>query len=485
MKLRTLSVLGAVVIAGAPIAGAPLAAQEYAKIATTIEPVKEVALAIADVKLASTLEYKYVLGGHAKIAGQEAWYQGDAADSAYRAAYGLFSRQEYRTAADRFNDVRTRFPQTRYFCDAAYYEAFARYRLGTPNDLRTAYRVLDGMGNRCAGASRSEDVPELAARVDAVLARLGDSDANERVRRAASQGRSVCDREERNVKVQALSALAQMDPEGAKSVLNTVLNTRDECNAAVRREALQLVARTADAGAVALLARTARNDPNEDTRMAAVEWLARVGNDAAYSAVEELMRTSTDERVQTAAARGMARSDSPRAQATIRALVERRDVSERLRMSVISSMASQGNTPTEYWRSLYGKVESEELRRAIVGAVNRESDDGMQFLLGVARGANEPSSVRAAAISRVRQTAPIADLYRLFEAADSRGVRLSIVAGLGSRKEPEATDRLIDIAKRGTDPEVRASAIRYLGQPARRDDPKVRKALADILGGES
>ena len=48
--------------------------------------------------------------------------------------------------------------------------------------------------------------------------------------------------------------------------------------------------------------------------------------------IEELMRTSTDERVQIAAARAMARSESPRAQTTVRALVERRDVAERLRV---------------------------------------------------------------------------------------------------------------------------------------------------------
>jgi HEAT repeat protein len=305
------------------------------------------------------------------------------------------------------------------------------------------------------------------------------------VRRAAGEGRRVCDREERNVKIQALSALAQMDPEGAKPILGTVLALKDDCSAAVRREALQLVARNNDAGSVALLARSAKTDPDFDTQVAAVEALSRVNTDAAYAAMEDLLRTATDERVQAAAARAMARSDNPRAQATVRALAERKDVAERLRIFAINSMASNGSTTTEYWRSLYGKVESDELRRAIVNAVNRNSDDGTQFLLGVARGANESPSVREMAISRVRQSAPIADLYKLFETADSRSIRQSIVSGLAARREPEATDRLIDIAKRGTDPEVRATAIRYLGQPARRDDPKVRKALADILGGQS
>jgi HEAT repeat protein len=304
------------------------------------------------------------------------------------------------------------------------------------------------------------------------------------VRRAASQGRGVCDREERNVKIQALSALAQMDAEGAKPILNQVLTLRDDCSAPVRREALQLLSRSADAGVIATLARVARTDPDYETQAAAVEWLSRIATEPAFAAIEELLRTATDERLQSAAARAMARNDNARAQTTVRALAERRDVSERLRAYVIQSMASNGNTPTEYWRSLYPKVESDELRRAVINAVNRTSDEGMAFLLSIARDATVSPSVRELAISRVRQTAPIADLYRLFEAADTRSIRQSIVSGLAARREPEATDRLIDIAKRGTDPEVRSSAIRYLGQPARRDDPKVRKALADILGGQ-
>jgi HEAT repeat protein len=417
--------------------------------------------------------------------GQSSWYHDDPADSAYRAAYQLFSRQEYRAAAERFSEVRTKYPTTRYLCDASYFEAFARYRIGTPTDLRTARKVLDGMDARCAGASRLKDVPELIARIDGALARLGDNDATERVRRAARDGQSVCDREERNVKIQALSALAQMDGDGARPILEKVLAQKDECSAPVRREALQLVARNADAGVVPMLTRSARNDPDAETRMAAVEALGRIQADPAYAAIEELLRTSTDEHVQVAAVRAMGKSESPRAQATVRALAERQDVAERLRASVIASMGSRGGTPTEYWRSLYGKVESDELRRAVVNAVDRTTPDGVQFLVAVASDPAAPSSVRSLAVSRARQNASIADLYKLFEASDTRSVRQAIVSGLASRREPEATDRLIDIAKRGTDPEVRAAAIRYLGQPARRDDPKVRKALADILGGQS
>jgi HEAT repeat protein len=245
------------------------------------------------------------------------------------------------------------------------------------------------------------------------------------------------------------------------------------------------VARGSDPASVALLARSAKTDPDYETQAAAVDALSRVNTDAAFAAMEDLLRTATDERVQAAAARVMAKSDNPRAQATVRALAERKDVAERLRMYAINSMASNGATTTDYWKSLYGKVESDDLRRAIVNAVNRTSDEGMAFLLAIARDTSESASVRDLAISRIRQNAPIADLYRLFESAGSRSMRQSIVGGLAARREPEATDRLIDIAKSGTDPEVRATAIRYLGQPARRDDPRVRKALADILGGQS
>jgi len=423
-----------------------------------------------------------VVAAHPRQEMPQQWYQEDPADSLYRVAYTLFSRQIYRPAADRFAEVRSKFPNTRYFCDAAYYEAFSRYRLGTHTDLRVAHRVLDSMGSRCrTGSRRSADVPQLTARVNSALARLGDQDAAERVRRDATEGQNLCDTEERDVRIQALSALAQMDPARAQPVLRELLNSRDACSAPIRRQAIGLIARSNDAEAAAILGMVARNDPSRDNQLEAVRALSRISNETAYRALEAFFRSSADERVKAEAARSLARNDDPRARATVRALVERNDVEERIRAAVIGALASK-EMPVDYWRSLYSKLESEGLRSAVVFALARsDTDEAKAFLLSVARNPQESHSTREVALSRVGSTASVSDLYRIFTTADSRSMRLTIVRILAGRSEPEATDRLIDIAKSGTDPEVRRAAINALSQDGRKNDAKVIRALGEIV----
>lgn len=419
----------------------------------------------------------------AVTAARQTWYRDDPADSLYRVAHGLFSRHEYRAAAERYAEVRAKHPASRYFCDAAYYEAFARYRLGTPADLRTAYAVLEGSGERCSDAARRADVPELRSRIDGALARLGDGAAAERVRRAASQGLSVCDREEQNVKIEALSALAQMEPETAAPVLRNVLNSTDECLAPVRRQALGLVARRNDGESVALLSTAARTDPNRTNQLEAVRALSRMNTDASYAAIEAVMRTTTDERLQMEMVSTLARSDQARAQTIARTLIDRSDVSPRVRLAAISALATRREVPTEYWRSAYGRMETDDLRRAVMAALARQNtEEAQQTLLGIARNPAEPTAIRTNAIARVQATAPLDGIYGLLSSADSRSLRLAIVNALASRKEPEATDRLIEIARTNTDPDVRAAAIRALSRTPRREDPRVARALGEIVG---
>lgn len=414
---------------------------------------------------------------------RQTWYRDDPADSLYRVAHGLFSRHEYRAAAERYSEVRAKHPDSRYFCDAAYYEAFARYRLGTPADLRTASAVLEGSSDRCSDATRRADVPELRSRIDGALARSGDGAAAERVRRTASQGLTVCDREEQNVKIEALSALSQMEPETAAPVLRNVLNSKDECLAPVRRQALGLVARRNDGESVTLLSAAARTDPNRTNQLEAVRALARMNTDASYAAIEAVMRTTTDERLQTEMVSTLARNEQPRAQMIVRTLIDRNDVSPRVRVSAINALATRREVPTEYWRSAYGRMDTDDLRRAVMAALARQNtDEAQQVLLGIARSPAEPTAIRTNAIARVQGTAPLDGIYGLLTSADSRSLRLAIVNALASRNEPEATARLIEIARTNTDPDVRAAAIRALSRSPRREDPRVARALGEIIG---
>ena len=69
--------------------------------------------------------------------------QRDAADSVYRAAREALSGGDYPRAAGLFAQITRRFPRSPYAADAMYWEAFARYRQGADENLRSALALLE------------------------------------------------------------------------------------------------------------------------------------------------------------------------------------------------------------------------------------------------------------------------------------------------------------------------------------------------------
>src|SRR5688500_5168225 len=65
------------------------------------------------------------------------WLQGDPADSIYKSAYELLNRGEWRRAASGFAAIPQRYPNSGYASDALYWHAFALYRIGSTEDLKT------------------------------------------------------------------------------------------------------------------------------------------------------------------------------------------------------------------------------------------------------------------------------------------------------------------------------------------------------------
>jgi HEAT repeat protein len=226
----------------------------------------------------------------------------------------------------------------------------------------------------------------------------------------------------------------------------------------------------------------AKNDPDASVRGEAIGYLARQPGERVVDALEDLLRTSNDERVQRSAVRALSSHESPRARRSLRALIERTDVPEQLRREAIGSFERERSSAEDaaYIRSLYGRLESEKLKESVINAVGRlGGTDNEQWLANLVKNPNEAMQLRAAALNRLgRTTLPIAEFSKMYDAATERGIREQVMNVLAYRKEPEATDKLIDIARTGTDPQLRRLAINYL---TRKNDPRTQKLLLEIL----
>lgn len=436
------------------------------------------------------------------------WAQGDPADSLYRVAREALMHGDYGHAARLFGDLVQKYPKSVYFSNAQYYEALARYKVGTTDDLRQAARILEPLAkttsvSTSAGASRGSgmnyayadsrrraddsEIAALYARVNGVLAQRGDRDAAAKITAISSPaGSAPCDQEDIQVRTEALNALSQMDPASATPILRRVVERKDDCSASLRRSAVFMLGRRADADAASILIGVAKSDPNATVRAEAINFLPRMPGDAPLATLEEILRSDQDERIQRAAVRALTSSDNPKARSTMRSLIDRKDAPVNLRIEAVTSLSSDRATTDDaaYLRSLYARADNDRLKEAIIGTVSRIGGaDNDQWVLGIVRNPNEPSALRSAALSRYSRssTVSIADLAKLYDSADSYDLRSRVVSILGSRKEPEATDKLVDIARNSTDVSMRKEAISAL---ARKNDPRTTQLLLDIVDGK-
>lgn len=409
----------------------------------------------------------------------------DPADSLYNVARDAMNRGEYRRSAELFMQVQSKYPRSSKISAAAYYEAFMRYRIGTTEELKSALKILTEKATSSSSSSSvNQEISVLTTRVRGALAARGDNEQARIVAQEAQKG--GCDREDMQVRAEALSALAQSDMNAATPMLRRVLDKKDPCTLELRRSALRILLRRADTAATSAAISVARNnDETVELRVDAVNYLSRLPGDNALSTLEDLMRNSNEREVQRAAVRSLSSTENTRARSTVRMIIERSDVSEELRAEALSSFSKDRSTPEDaaYLRTLFGKMQSERLKNSVLSAIARiGGQENDQFLLGVARNVGESSDVRTTAISRLARsttTVSIADFVKLYDAAESRSIRTQVVSALTQRKEPEALDKLLDILKTGTDYNIKSQIINSL---SRSTDPKAKQALLDYAG---
>ncbi len=411
----------------------------------------------------------------------QAWIKGDVADSLYRLAREQLNRGDYRKAASLFRELPQKYPNSDYASDAPYWQAFALYRMGGTSELQEALAALETQKTKYPRARTQADANGLAVRIAGVLSQRGlGGDAT--VKRALTLGGNDCDREEQSVRAEALSALTQTDPDAAKQLTQKILARKDECSVPLRRNAIYILASKPDAQTTALLVSVAKNDPSSDVRSNAVSYLSRMPGDDALAALEEFAKSSDNESVQRAAVRALANHPNPKARLGVRALIEKNDAPEQLRLAALDMYDGDRATADDatWLRSAFGKIDNPRVRARIASVIGDVSGEvNNQWLLALVRNDDESIDVRSAAFNRSRaaQKMDIATLSKIYDVTPQR-LRRDVINILANRKEPDATDKLLDIAKNGTDPQLRSSAISAL---TRKKDPRTTKLLMELI----
>lgn len=418
----------------------------------------------------------------------EGWLPQDPADSLWRAAREALDDGNPRRAAELYRRLRTerRFASSSYRSHAFYWEAYARHRVGGASELRSALAALEGLRRAYPRFENMVEVERLQTRITADLAGTGDAAAAtrqaEQARRAVTPSGQQCPDQE--VRVTVVESLITMSSAQAMPLLKQVMANRNACNAPLREKAVFIISQKGSGEGEDLLLDAARNDPDPKVREQAVFWLSQVNSEKSLQAIEEILRTATDEKLMEQAVFAASQHRSARAAQILRDIATRSNAPHEARKNAIFWLGqSRGGDVNTFMRELYGSVNDQELKEAVLFALSQNNDvNNADFLLDIALNGREPMEMRKTALfwAGQKRALPMDVLGELYGSVSDREMREAIIFTISQRNEPAAVQQLIDIARTERDVELRKTAIFWLGQSK---DPRAVRFLGELIGG--
>lgn len=437
--------------------------------------------------------------------------QADVADSLYRAARQALNNSQYSRAAELFKSIRDKYPRSSYVPNTYYWQAFALYRDGSDDALRSAREALRTQSSQFPKATTRRDAEALMRRVQGALARTGDADAAASVTEAAEsvappgpviaavpprgpgpigrppRGRYTlrnesCDDED-DIRIAAVNALLQMDADRAVPILETILARRDTGSTCLRRKAVFLVSQKRSSRTSAILLNAVRSDPDQEVREQGVFWLSQVPGEETVTALDSILRDSrTDPDIQDKAIFALSQHNSSRSASILRAYAERRDAPEEMREKAIFWLGQRNSAENaQFLKDLYARVENDDLKEKIIFSLSQMGGaDNYRWLMDIALNQKEDIEIRKKALFWAGQghNVDVADLVKLYDSMNDREMREQLVFVYSQRREEAALDKLFQIGKNDPDRELRKKAIFWIGQSR---SPRAAQYLQELI----
>jgi HEAT repeat protein len=253
----------------------------------------------------------------------------------------------------------------------------------------------------------------------------------------------------------------------------------------MRKKAVFLLSQKSSSETETLLIDVVKNDPSRDVRESAVFWLGQVHSDKAASALEDIATSSADTRLREGAIFALGQSSSSRASAFVRRIAENSESPESLREKAIFQLGQRSSAENaDYLKSLFGRLgkdsRSEGLRKNVLFSLSQMRGFGNdKWLLNVALDNSQSEDVRKHALFCAGQAGvSSAELVGLYDKITDRELKYQLIWVMSDSRDRGATDKLLEIAQRDKDIEMRKKAIFWLGQ---KNDPRVKQLLIDII----
>jgi hypothetical protein len=276
-----------------------------------------------------------------------------------------------------------------------------------------------------------------------------------------------------------------MDAQSALPIIKGVLAKRDGCSASLREKAVFLLSQKRSSETENILIDVVRNDPNRSVREQAVFWMGQVNTDRAAAALEEIATSSRDIGLREKAILALSQQNSARSSSLLRRFAESADTPESVREQAIFWLGQKRSTENaEFLRSLFGKLgkaeRNDELRKKIMFSLSQMHGVGNdRWLLAIALDASNSEDLRGHALFTAGQAGiPGADLVSIYDKLSDSAVKEKLIWVLSDSRDRASSDKLVEIAQKDPDREMRKKAIFWLGQ---KNDPRIRQILIDIL----
>ena len=285
------------------------------------------------------------------------------------------------------------------------------------------------------------------------------------------------------MKMTALNALMNMNPEKALPLIKKLLASREEGSSALREQALFILAQYDDEEAEQVLIEVLKNDPDPEIQARAVFWLGQSESEEGLNAIVEIALKSDDESLRENAVFALSQHDSDRAADLLKGIARDKKSSDQIRGKAIFWLGQRDDEGAmEFLRDLYAELEEEDVKEQVLFAVaqNGDEDESLDWLVTIAKDKGESMRLRTRAIFWAGQMGelPVDALGSLYEDLEDREMKEQIVFALSQQDSDGAITLLMEIARKETDVELKTNIIFWIGQS---DDPRSAEFLEEII----